>query len=123
LRSFLRSHFHFIAFLLLLPLTVLCFAVKKWPVIRGMLLSAIFAVLGAAKNLSRTTEDSGTVVVPLIPWSMAGVYMAGALGVPVTAYAPWAFMCYLGCIFALIYGFTGFAIAPIKRDDETLPGS
>ena len=77
----------------------------------------------AAKNLSRTTEDSGTVVVPLIPWSMAGIYMSGTLGVATIDYAPWAFMCYLGMIFALIYGFTGFAIAPKIREDETIPGS
>jgi len=77
----------------------------------------------AAKNLSRTTEDSGTVIVPLVPWSMAGVYMAGTLGVPTLEYAPWAFMCYLGVVFALIYGFTGFAIAPKIREDETVPGS
>lgn len=77
----------------------------------------------AAKNLSRTTEDSGTVIVPLIPWSIAGVYMSGTLGVPTLEYAPWAVMCYSGFVFALIYGFTGFAIAPKIRDIETLPGS
>jgi NhaC family Na+:H+ antiporter len=77
----------------------------------------------AAKNLSRTTEDSGTVIVPLVPWSIAGVFMAGTLGVDTAAYAPWAIMCYTGFIFALIYGFTGFAIAPVKREDETIPGS
>jgi len=77
----------------------------------------------AAKNLSRTTEDSGTVVVPLIPWSIAGVFMAGTLGVETLAYAKWAIMCYTGFVFALIYGFTGFAIAPKIRDDETIPGS
>lgn len=77
----------------------------------------------AAKNLSRTTEDSGTVVVPLVPWSMAGVYMSGTLGVSVLDYLPWSFMCYLGIIFALLYGFTGFAIAPRIHDDETIPGS
>ncbi len=77
----------------------------------------------AAKNLSRTTEDSGTVVVPLVPWSIAGVFMAGTLGVDTLAYAPWAIMCYLGFVFALLYGFTGFAIAPRKREDETVPGS
>ncbi|MBN1154640.1 Na+/H+ antiporter NhaC [candidate division KSB1 bacterium] len=76
----------------------------------------------AAKNLSRTTEDSGTVVVPLIPWSMAGVYMAGTLGVPTIVYAPWSFMCYLGIIFALFYGFTGFTLAPRKLEDETMQG-
>jgi NhaC family Na+:H+ antiporter len=77
----------------------------------------------AAKNLSRTTEDSGTVIVPLVPWSIAGVFMAGTLGVDTLAYAPWAIMCYTGFIFALIYGFTGFAIAPRVNEDETIPGS
>lgn len=77
----------------------------------------------AAKNLSRTTEDSGTVVVPLIPWSIAGVFMAGTLGVETLAYAKWAIMCYTGFIFAIIYGFTGFAIAPRIREDETIAGS
>ncbi|UCE05419.1 MAG: Na+/H+ antiporter NhaC [bacterium] len=77
----------------------------------------------AAKNLSRTTEDSGTVVVPLVPWSMAGVFMAGTLDVPTLSYLPWAVMCYMGMVFALIYGFTGFAIAPKIRDDETIVGS
>jgi len=77
----------------------------------------------AAKNLSRTTEDSGTVIVPLVPWSIAGVFMAGTLGVSTLAYAPWAIMCYTGFIFALIYGYTGFAIAPRVNEDETVPGS
>jgi NhaC family Na+:H+ antiporter len=77
----------------------------------------------AAKNLSRTTEDSGTVVVPLIPWSIAAVFMSGTLGVETVAYAPWAIMCYTGFLFAMIYGFTGFAIARKKTDDETQPGS
>lgn len=77
----------------------------------------------AAKNLSRTTEDSGTVVVPLVPWSMAGIYMSGTLGVATLDYVPWAFMCYLGIVFAIIYGFTGIGIAPQKREDETIPGS
>jgi NhaC family Na+:H+ antiporter len=77
----------------------------------------------AAKNLSRTLEDSGTVVVPLIPWSAAGVFMAATLEVPTLAYLPWAVLNYTGFVFAIVYGFTGFAIAPRKREDETLPGS
>ena len=77
----------------------------------------------AAKNLSRTTEDSGTVVVPLVPWSIAGVFMSGTLGVGTLAYAPWAVMCYLGFVFALLYGWTGVGIAARKREDETAPGS
>ena len=77
----------------------------------------------AAKNLSRTTEDSGTVIVPLIPWSMAAVFMSGTLGIPTLQYLQWTFMNYIGFIFALIYGFSGIGIAPQIRDDETQPGS
>jgi NhaC family Na+:H+ antiporter len=77
----------------------------------------------AAKNLSRTLEDSGTVVVPLIPWSAAGVFMAATLDVPVLSYLPWAVMNYTGFLFAILYGFTGISIAPRVREDETLPGS
>jgi len=92
--------------------------------IPGELFAPAYKARGlAAKNLSRTTEDSGTVVVPLVPWSMAGVFMAGTLDVPTLSYLPWAFMCYLGMVFALIYGFTGFAIAPKIREDETMVGS
>ncbi len=77
----------------------------------------------AAKNLSRTIGDCGIVGVPLIPWSIAGAFMSGTLGVPVTAYAPWAVFCYAGLGFTLLAGFTGFSMAPRIRDDETQPGS
>lgn len=70
----------------------------------------------AAKNLSRTLEDAGTVFVPLVPWSAAGAYMTATLGVETLAYLPWAVLCYTGFIFAIIWGFTGFGIA--KLDDE-----
>lgn len=63
------------------------------------------------KNLSRTLEDSGTVMVPLIPWSEAGTYMSTTLGVATLAYAPYAFLCYLGAVFAVICGYTGIGIA------------
>jgi NhaC family Na+:H+ antiporter len=77
----------------------------------------------AAKNLSRTLEDSGTVVVPLVPWSAAGSFMAGTVGVATVSYLPWAVMNYTGFLFALVLAATGVGIAPRIRDDETQPGS
>src|SRR5699024_10585695 len=71
-----------------------------------------------AKNLSRTLEDSGTVVVPLIPWSSAGVFMAGTLGVPTLTFAPRAILCYIGFIFAIILGYTGLRIAKMTDDEQ-----
>ncbi|HJE76481.1 MAG TPA: Na+/H+ antiporter NhaC [Brevibacterium epidermidis] len=81
-------------------------------IVPGELFKRAYADRGLdAKNLSRTLEDSGTVIVPLIPWSSAGVYMAGVLGVSVLDYAPWAVFCYVGFAFAIILGYTGFGIA------------
>ncbi|MGD2069270.1 MAG: Na+/H+ antiporter NhaC [Gemmatimonadota bacterium] len=77
----------------------------------------------AAKNLSRTLEDSGTVVVPLVPWSAAGTFMAGTLGVPTVSYLPWAVMNWTGVLVALTLAATGVGIAPRVREDETRPGS
>jgi NhaC family Na+:H+ antiporter len=77
----------------------------------------------AAKNMTRTIGDCGIVGVPLIPWSIAGAFMSGTLGVPVTSYAPWAIFCYVGIFFTLAAGATGWTIAPRTRDDETQPGS
>ena len=57
--------------------------------------------------LSRTLEDSATLISPLIPWSLCGAYMAGTLGVSTLAYLPYAFFCWLCPIIAIIYGFTG----------------
>ena len=70
------------------------------------------------KNLSRTLEDSGTVLVPLIPWSAAGAYMAATLGVPTLEYLPWAILNYTGIIFAIIYAITGFGIAKLDKDEK-----
>lgn len=77
----------------------------------------------AAKNLSRIIEESGGIIVPLIPWSMAGVYITGTLGVSTFSYLPWAFMNYLSVVMLIIFGFTKFTMAPKIRDDETQPGS
>ena len=77
----------------------------------------------AAKNLSRIITEAGGIIVPLVPWSMAGVYITGTIGVPTLAYLPWAFMNYLSVLLLLLYGFTGFTMAPRTREDETQIGS
>jgi NhaC family Na+:H+ antiporter len=77
----------------------------------------------AAKNLSRIIEESGGIIVPLIPWSMAGVYITGTIGVPTFSYLPWAFMNYISVIILAIYGFTKLTMAPRVREDETQAGS
>ena len=70
-----------------------------------------------AKNLSRTLEDSATVIEPIIPWTVAGMFMASTLGVPTLDYLPWAILCYTGVIFAVIWGYTGFGIAKLDENN------
>ncbi|MDL2298605.1 Na+/H+ antiporter NhaC [Synergistaceae bacterium OttesenSCG-928-D05] len=70
------------------------------------------------RNLSRTLEDSGTVVVPLIPWASAGVYMSATLGVPTLEYLPWAIMNYTGFMFAIFYACTGISIKKAGVDNR-----
>ena len=72
----------------------------------------------AAKNLSRTLEDAGTVFVPLVPWSAAGAYMTACTGIETLDYAPWAILCYTGFIIAMFYGYTGIGIAKLEDENK-----
>ncbi|WP_230661515.1 Na+/H+ antiporter NhaC family protein [Psychrobacter sp. I-STPA10] len=66
------------------------------------------------KNLSRTIEDAGTVINPLVPWSVCGVFISQALDVPVLDYLPYAFFCYLSLLLTLLFGFTGITISRLN---------
>jgi NhaC family Na+:H+ antiporter len=93
-------------------------------IIPGELLSPIYKKKGlAAKNLSRIIEESGAIIVPLIPWSMAGAFITGTIGVSPVTYLPWAIMNYAAVIILAVFGFTGFTMAPKIREDETQIGS
>jgi NhaC family Na+:H+ antiporter len=93
-------------------------------IIPGELLAPVYKKKGlAAKNLSRIIEESGAIIVPLIPWSMAGVYITGTIGVSTFSYLPWAIMNYVAVVILAIYGFTKFTMAPKIREDETQIGS
>ncbi len=93
-------------------------------IIPGELLSPIYKKKElAAKNLSRIIDESGGIIVPLIPWSMAGVYITGTIQVSTFSYLPWAIMNYVSVIILAIFGFTKFTMAPKIREDETQIGS
>lgn len=68
------------------------------------------------KNLSRTIEDAGTVINPLVPWGVYGGFLTGVFGMPVISYVPFAFFCYLCFVLTLIFGFTGFTLTKITPE-------
>lgn len=72
------------------------------------------------KNLARTIEDAGTVINPLVPWGVCGVFISQQLGVPVLDYLPYAFFCYLCFFLTIIFGFTGFTISKLPQKKAPL---
>jgi len=70
------------------------------PAFRGRGLSTL--------NLSRSIEEGGTLINPLVPWSAGGAFTAGALGIPTLAYAPFAIACWLSPLIGLLYAGTGW---------------
>ncbi|SFD99922.1 transporter, NhaC family [Lentibacillus persicus] len=56
------------------------------------------------KVLARSLEDAGTVINPLVPWSVCGVFIADVLGVPVLTYLPFVFFCLLSPLITIVFG-------------------
>lgn len=88
-------------------------------VMTGKLLKPVFEEKGlAARNLSRTMEDSGTLCGVLIPWHTNSVFMAGVLGVPSLAFIPYCFFSWITPIIAIIYGYTGWFILTREKEQQ-----
>ncbi|EGQ24183.1 NhaC family sodium:proton (Na+:H) antiporter [Sporosarcina newyorkensis 2681] len=67
----------------------------------------------ANKNLSRVMEDAGTVINPLVPWSVAGIFITTVLGVPTLAYLPFTFFCLLSPVLTVLFGYLGKTLTRI----------
>lgn len=81
----------------------------------GVLMMDMYNKMGLDRsNLSRTLEDSGTMIIPLIPWGTSGIYYTQQLGVSVDQFFIWAVPCYLCVFFAIFYGFSGIGIKKTK---------
>lgn len=62
-----------------------------------------------SKVLSRTLEDTCTIGAPMVPWGTSCAYMFSVLGI-VIAYIPYAFLCYIVPLFAILYACTGWFV-------------
>ncbi len=72
------------------------------------------------RMLSRTVEESTTLITPLMPWSLGGAFYSGVMGVAVVDYLPWAFLNYLNFIVALIIASLGLAIFRKEPEKEAV---
>ncbi len=80
-------------------------------VLTAQLFNEKFAQMGLKRRmLSRTIEESTTLITPLMPWSLGGAFYSGVMGVAVFDYAPWAFLNYLNLFVGLAMAAMGMAI-------------
>ncbi|MDO4682388.1 MAG: Na+/H+ antiporter NhaC [Lautropia sp.] len=78
-------------------------------VLPGRLMKNKFTELGYDRTiLSRTIEDWGTLISPLIPWNNGGAFVSSTLGLSAFVYAPFALFCWLSPLVGLIYAAFGW---------------
>ncbi|BBD89319.1 Na+/H+ antiporter NhaC [Staphylococcus caprae] len=83
----------------------------------GVLMKEMFEKMDLSRSvLSRTLEDSSTMVLPLIPWGTSGIYYAQQLNVSVGEFFIWTVPCYLCAFIAIVYGFTGIGIKKLSKN-------
>ena len=90
-------------------------------VLPGRLMKGKFAEMGYDRAiLSRTLEDWGTLVSPLIPWNNGGAFVTGAMGMSTFIYAPFALFCWLSPLIGLIYAAFGWFTPLDPHGPQTL---
>jgi NhaC family Na+:H+ antiporter len=62
------------------------------------------------RMLSRCLGEGAALTTGIIPWTTAGAFMAGALGVPTLQYAPYAFLNWINPILSIILSYLGIFI-------------
>ncbi|MDT2829912.1 Na+/H+ antiporter NhaC [Vagococcus carniphilus] len=65
--------------------------------------------------LGRTLEDGGTVINYLIPWGIAGSFVASTFGVPTLTYLPFVFFSLLSPVFSIVSAVTGIGVTYIEE--------
>jgi len=62
------------------------------------------------ENLSRASEDGGTVTSCLVPWNTCGAFITGVLGISPFVYLPYAFFNILSVVVALVCARIGYTL-------------
>src|SRR5699024_10337383 len=70
-------------------------------------------------NLARVSEDAGSVVNPLVTWSVCGVFITSVLGISTVAYLPFTFFCLLSPLLTVFYGFTGKTLTYLPSEEAS----
>lgn len=82
----------------------------------------------SALNLSRATEEGGTLISPLIPWNAGGAVVITALGLGIAEgntinllYIPLAFACWMSPLIGMAYGYLGWFSPRLSAEEAARP--
>jgi NhaC family Na+:H+ antiporter len=67
-----------------------------------------------ASVLSRSVEEGITLLVAVIPWSVAGAFYTATLGISVLEFAPFALLNLINPVVAIVFAYLGVAIIRLK---------
>jgi len=71
------------------------------------------------RMLSRVIEEGATMSTPMIPWTTAGAFMAGTLGVSTFAYAPYAILNWINPLLSIALSYAGIFVFYRDKAKET----
>ena len=80
-------------------------------ILNGNIYRPVFEKAGIRRRmLSRLLEEGGTQTAALVPWSTAGAFMAGTLGVATFTYLPYTFLNYINPLLSILLAYMGLFI-------------
>jgi NhaC family Na+:H+ antiporter len=91
-------------------------------ILNGRLYAKAFDKEGLQRRmLSRSLGEGCVCTIGLIPWSTAGAFMAGALGVPTLQYVPYAYLNLVIPIVSIIFSYLGIFVFRNKEATSGRP--
>ncbi|MBM3294561.1 MAG: Na+/H+ antiporter NhaC, partial [Candidatus Aminicenantes bacterium] len=91
-------------------------------ILNGRLYAKAFDEKGLQRRmLSRSLGEGCVCTIGLIPWSTAGAFMAGALGVPTLQYIPYAYLNLVIPIVSILFSYLGLFVFRTKAATSGRP--
>ena len=92
-------------------------------ILNGNIYRSVFDKAGLRRRmLSRLLEEGGTQTAALIPWSTAGAFMAGTLGVATISYLPYTLLNYINPLLSIFLAYLGifiFRVPDARREENS----
>ena len=73
--------------------------------------------------LSRSMEDSTTLMLPLVPWNTSCIYYMGLFGLTTPVFAPYTFFCWGNLLISVLLTGCGLFIRKTKSPEEKASGA